>query len=243
MVQTVHLIVQYLAAASIRFITPREDDSHTNLIFNPELNSLETQALNANGDVLRFSYEHFALQWNNDPFYSIQNVSHFTILNWLEQQVAIRDFNTHFTYTFHYDLPYSVEANTQFLIDNESQLMQMAQWRTLADSSLRAVAKTHHLHEEPRIWPHHFDTGLFAPLTETLSIGIGLAIPDTISTHYYFYASVYKNNSAILPKKFKKLPVGEWKQSAFKGAIFPIKSTTKKEDVIRFYNSVITAYL
>jgi hypothetical protein len=64
---------------------------------------------------------------------------------------------------------------------------------------------------EIRIWPHHFDTGIYLKATDNLSFGFGLAMEDNMVGEPYFYFSAYGlNDSNVDYPVDLKLDLGHW---------------------------------
>jgi hypothetical protein len=91
------------------------------------------------------------------------------------------------------------------------------------------------------IWPHHFDTGTYHPLSETGSIGTGFAVADTIVNEPYFYIYGWAKDKTIDYASAPDLPFGEWKTGSWKGAIMPLSTVTRlpnlKDDLKIFFAS------
>jgi hypothetical protein len=62
-----------------------------------------------------------------------------------------------------------------------------------------------------RVWPHHFDLGIYASIKNGLDFGAGLAIADTLVDGLYFYACGWKEGKSIPTKGFDSLSKGEWR--------------------------------
>lgn len=83
---------------------------------------------------------------------------------------------------------------------------------------------------EIRIWPHHFDTGIYVEVNADVGIGFGLAMADAMIDSPYFYLAGYglKDKSWDW-EKVGTLEAGKWMISEhWKGAVLPI-TTAKME--------------
>jgi len=110
---------------------------------------------------------------------------------------------------------------------------QFAIERILNDNSLKSSI---------RVWPHHFDTGIYEQLPNSdIYIGLGLAIPDIVNPEHYLYVSGYKNGKNIETTSFKKLEIGEWRSEAFKGAIIPAETLIESE-AVQFFQEAINQF-
>jgi hypothetical protein len=234
-----HLATQYLAMAGKSFLEPKDDDSHTNLGFFQEDNTLKTWPLDNSGTYLAFSFDDFALLWStaeDKTSFSLEGKRHDDILDWISKMATVSKFEKPYNYDLHYELPYNLSNSFRFKLPSTKELNQLLQLRILAQKTLETFLKSEKLDSEIRIWPHHLDTGAFVVLNDESgkSIGLGMAIPDTVSESHYFYISGYKGHDAIETGSFSKLTYGQWKNEGFKGAILITLETTSQQ-VIQFF--------
>ncbi|WP_291961933.1 hypothetical protein [Maribacter sp.] len=237
-----HLASQYLAAAAISFVPKKDDDSHTNLGWSIEKKQLETHPLSLSGDMLSLNYNTFSLEWNspkNDASLTLDGKTHQEVLEWLVKTSKIF-LGKVYTYEFHYDLPYTINASYAFKL-NALELKELASLRTLAQSSLVATLKEKGLESDVRIWPHHFDSGAYASLSDDIAVGFGLAIPDALVNEHYFYISGYKGHNGLDTSNFDALSLGEWKNDGFKGAVLPA-TKINKDQAVQFFTEAINTY-
>lgn len=240
-----HLAAQYLAAANINFVTKEADDSHTNLGFNIDCQRLETHALSPEGDQLALNYRAFSLEWISPKeviSFSLEGKTHLQVLEWLEQ-TTLTFLNKTYAYEFHYDLPYAIDRTYLFHISDTGALEELARLRTLTENSLERILEENNLEASIRVWPHHFDTGIYTALTGTpdLMIGLGLAIPDTVSDRHYFYASAYKHGDQIDTSSFHPLTTGEWISDSFQGGILSTENSNKTV-LVGFYHETLNQF-
>lgn len=240
-----HLAAQYLAAANMSFLEKKENDSHTNLGFNINTMCLETYDLSSNEDKLSLNYKDFSLEWSSekrDATLSLDGTKHSTILAWI-QDLSKTQLSKEYVYEFHYDLPYSIEDLQMFTLTDPNELAHLSHLRVLAQNTIEHSVASNHLDSQIRVWPHHFDTGAYAPLDTTsgISIGIGMAIPDSVSNTHYFYISGYTDEGAFMPPSMEKLNQGKWLDQDFKGAILPTTHLLASE-AIQFFKETIPQF-
>ena len=239
-----HLAAQYLAAAGISFLEKKDDDSHTNFGFSITDKCLYTHSLSINDDVLGLDYDNFALVWKSKKgktSFSLDGVSHSTILKWLSD-MSKSNLNKLYTYKFHYTLPYSIDASYTFKLSNLDRLKTLTAQRVMVEKVIESIKADYKLEAPCRVWPHHFDTGIYAKIPDTnLTIGLGLAIPDNVSKTHYFYISGYKNDKIIKPYNFFELTIGEWRTEDFTGAILELLDVNKN-DTISFFKEAIKQF-
>lgn len=240
-----HLAAQYLAAAAISFVPKKADDSHTNLGFLRETGSLSTRPLADSGEVLALNYTDFSLEWhdqNSRASLALEGQTHHDVLNWINRNLSNSKIEKPYTYQFHYDLPYQITSDFTFCLDAK-RLQELMDLRTLADSMIQSFLSDHQLSSQIRIWPHHFDTGALAQLggDTGLSVGLGLATPDTMLDDHYFYISGYRGHNALSTSSFTELAYGKWYNNTFKGAVLPATGVGQKK-VSSFFSETFEAY-
>lgn len=246
MEKMVYLAAQYLAAAGISFLDPKEDDSHTNLAFSGKTGILSSRALNKAGVCLSLNYNTFSLEWigaDEQYLLPLNGRTHPAVLTWIASHSKKLGMRASYHYTFHYEFPYDITDTFTFALLDAERLAQLRNHRTLAQNALEAVLEEQHLISEIRIWPHHFDTGAYATLKKDsgIAVGLGLAVPDTLCTDHYFYISGYQGGKAIDPRHFSPLSRGNWLYTGFQGAILPVSGVTK--DVgMAFFNEALASY-
>jgi hypothetical protein len=241
MEKQMHLAAQYLAAAGISFLEKKADDSHTNLGFSTENGCLYTHTLSENGDMLCLDYERFSLEWKSNQgttAFRLDGATHTEVLKWLNE-TSKTFLNKEYQYRLHYKLPYTITNAFTFKLLNVGKLIELMHQRILAQFVIEKIETIYKVNNPIRIWPHHFDTGIYTTIPETdLSVGLGLAMPDAVSKDFYLYLSGYKNGSVINPSGLPKLSMGEWKNNEFKGAILNTNNIAESEGVSFFQETI-----
>ncbi len=228
MTTQMHLAAQYLAAAGISFLPKKEDDSHTNLGFSTTEGNMSTHPLNKEGDTLSLNYQRFTLEWsskNSKNSLRLDGTSHSEIVQWITQTAIEENIKNPFKYDLHYELPYDpITDDFTFKLHNVNRLRELTNFRILAQLALETFLENQQLKSDIRTWPHHFDTGAFVALEDNtgLTIGLGLAIPDTMVNDYYFYLSAYKGHDGLDTAGLSPLTNGKWYNEGFKGAVLPV---------------------
>ena len=221
-IEQLHLASQYLAAAGISFLDKKDDDSHTNFGWDVENNRLTTHEF-GKGDQVGFNFSSLKLEWLKngqvESTIDLQKCTHLEILNWFKKQIEIRIVGKTYHYNFHYELPYpSISDDHVFKIDS-SESKNYATELNRAQTSFESFLSENNLASPIRVWPHHFDLGLYTQLDNSGStfLGAGLAIPDTLVDGLYYYVSGYINDKSIVTKTFTGLDKGDWR-SDWEGA-------------------------
>ncbi|MGB5818670.1 MAG: hypothetical protein WBG90_04235 [Saonia sp.] len=246
MIDQMYLAAQYLAASGISFLEKKDDDSHTNLGFSVEKGSMYTRPLNNAGDTLALNYNTFALVWNMtnaNISFDLQGTTHEEIIKWITQMASNNGIAIPYSYKFHYEPSYKLTDGFTFKLVNPKRLRELMDFRILTQKVIASFLKRQNLVSEIRTWPHHFDTGAFAqvPDKKELSVGLGLAIPDTLVNDHYFYLSGYLGHDTIDCSGFQPLAQGKWYPHEFKGAILPATGINEKTATV-FFQEALKAY-
>lgn len=244
-VAPIHLAVQYLAAAGISFLDKKEDDSHTNLGYSKDLGQIYTRPLNDKGDRMLLDLNDFSLKWSSDNLQEeikLNGRTHKEVLKWIGNITEKVGLKNAFKYQFHYELPYEIKDDYIFSVSSEIMARER-HLRSITHNILGGILDAHGLKSEIRIWPHHFDSGAFAQLpgSNGVSIGLGLAIPDSISDGYYFYLSGYHGHDTVNTQSFGPLTNGYWSEKDFNGAILDAEGIAQ-DVAIKFFDEAISAY-
>lgn len=101
-------------------------------------------------------------------------------------------------------------------------------YRNLANQA--CVLKLGYLQTESdiRIWPHHFDTGIFSQVSQDFGLGFGLAMENTMAGEPYFYMAGYNGESPISYHNPAPLTAGKWEIGEYwKGALLPLSTLSQ----------------
>ncbi|TAI46840.1 hypothetical protein [Flagellimonas allohymeniacidonis] len=244
MLTQLHLAAQYLATAGISFLDKKDDDSHTNLGFSIENKGLETWPLDADGTKLCLDYANFSLNWvaQDSLSLSLHGKSHEDVVKWIQKASQALNSKKSYQYDLHYELPYSMSSKDIFQLSDKSEINSLVNLRSLAQKVLIAVLDKENLTSDVRIWPHHFDTGAFAPLKNgNTAVGFGLSIPDALVDDHYFYISGYQGHDSLDTSNFQTLTTGDWLNNGFKGAVLPANGVDK-HTAVQFFSEAINSY-
>jgi len=238
-----HWAGQYLATAAISFLEANEDDSHTNLGLDESGRYLSTHSLETKGKfVLDLEQGSLFLENQAENQLALPGKTHEDVVQHLKhffRENGLGDY----TYDLHYDLPYE-QGDTPFLWSEDSPMQAM---RVQAHRLLEDCSRELGFCQVPRIWPHHFDSGVFGPSEQhsALYFGMGLAVPDTLSEQHYYYLSAYQDGQLLPAPQESKLVRGQWVEDEFEGAILRIdkESLPTDEEILNFYRSATQAYI
>jgi len=248
--ESLHRAVQYLAAASKSFLPAKEDDSHTNLAWNPTSKSFETHAFDKSGLALALNLEAYSLDFIHpvsgiEASFPLGGAKHLDVVNWIEREREFCKVPHPFSFDLHYNLPYDEEFDDHLAFPKLKldDLKPHIQLRWLADKALALTSGHFDMFSDIRTWPHHFDTAAIGSnlKDQEITFGVGLAIPDDVEDDYYFYVSKYIGNESVNVSRFSKLKNGEWKFDGWNGAILRASGKSLPE-VLSFYAEAIKAY-
>lgn len=227
----IHFLCQILAKAGRTFIPKKEDDSHTNLYFDSEKKWIETHWMKSQKGkvklVLRIT--DFCMLWLDDEEQVLQvfaTVKEYPkdIIDALSKGATLVGLNPDgFSKPMHYEIPTYSFLNQPIAMINRHLLDEWMEWRTLANEACKKVLEILNVDGEIRIWPHHFDSGIYVAANDHLNIGFGLAMEDELVNAPYFYMAAYPAKGALNFKNLPNIGKGEWKiTDGFKGAVLPI---------------------
>ena len=226
-----HWLSQVIAKVNRAFVPEKKDDSHTNLYFDPLSGRLMGRWIESekgkfihtlNLDSLHFEWlDHQFRVHNSRPIWD-------KTLEQLEDDTA--DFvagigldRTAISRELHFQIP---DYHISLLNASAISEVGLANWkhlRDLANMACQYMLGFLQAKAEIRIWPHHFDTGFYAPLAKNVGIGFGLAMEDAVAGEPYFYMAGYSNGEPIEYGHLPELKQGRWEVSEkWKGALLPV---------------------
>ena len=142
---------------------------------------------------------------------------------------SLADFGidvTDFKNELHYEIPsHPLDKDAIFSIKNENDFIEATNYRHNAKIILNKIAQQFEQEEPISIRPHHFDTGAFFAIGKnekgetTQTIGIGLAIPDSMIDEPYYYLSFWSDNPIKGIEKLDALDAGKWMMPDWNGAV------------------------
>ena len=228
-----HWLCQVITKANRTWVPPREDDGHTNLYFDPLTNRITGRWIQSpRGEIiLGLNLRDFQYEWLNKQNQVLQSIPIFEqTVNDLEKKVAKTPVSfgmdtDEFFQPLHFDIPdYGiVNISPDDLIADEVNVWQY--YRRLANIACLEMTGFFQIDSEIRIWPHHFDTGIYVRITPGLGIGFGLAMQDEMAGDAYFYLSGYTEQHPIKYDQLPRLENGRWETGdGWQGAVLPLKA-------------------
>lgn len=220
--EIVHRAIQIIVKASKSWLPEKADDSHTNLNWNMESKSFESREFQFKVQLfLNLSSFELEIHQNEKIIKAIklsgekhQNVE--VELNQSFQQIGFGQelWNPN----LHYKLPYSSLEEFCYPVFNPGYFQEFIELRNFGQDLFLQFESKQNLNLGLRTWPHHFDLGGQMILTTdendeaTSSIGLGMAMQDSLIPEYYLYLSHWSKEVAQETKKPLKLKFGEWNE-------------------------------
>ena len=254
---TLHHGAQFIAMTGRYLAAPYPDDSHTSMQYEVRRGMLAGNSL-PNGIRVALGMQDLSLNLIGDPNRPIREIllAHKTkqqVFEELSLELAATGLNTApLSMGLHYEIPaHPLDDGASFSYTNKELFRENTILRHNADLILNEVISGMKGAEPVRVWPHHFDTGTLIPLTYhngelTKSLGLGWAIPDSLSNEPYFYISFWEREGSGLEGELPPLDAGSWITSRWNGGILRLSElirSTNPQDQKRmaqsFFNSGI----
>jgi hypothetical protein len=142
----------------------------------------------------------------------------------------------------HYEIPeHELDKGTLFSVKNKLYTIENSIHRHNAEIILNEIAAAFEQSEPVRIWPHHFDTGTFIPVSRnekgeaSQTIGAGWTISDSMIDEPYFYLSFWSQKPLENLEDFRPLGAGRWMMPDWNGAVLQLSEITKEKTAEKQY--------
>ena len=237
--QQLHLLCQIIGKANRTYIAEKADESHTNLYFDSWGNKILGRWIQTGSgnvivalDLSTFNYEVLNSSRNKILTVSTLGKTIDEIEREFETQLPKAGIDpAGFRAPMPHAIPdYSFSKTAQEAIDPQA-LGQWKYFRELANRSSYSFLAYAQAESEVRIWPEHFDTGVYFEYHGKIGIGFGLAMEDKMAGAPYFYMAGYPKNGSLV---FENLPGSSgWKWELgehWNGAILPLTLLENKSD-------------
>lgn len=257
--QQQHQAAQFVALVGHHLVSQKADDSNTNMEFLSNKNLLLGNALsNGMRIALDISNLKLSIRDKNDEVKSVIDLDGKTkdfVFNELKNELTELGVSTiKFKNKLHYEIPsHPIDSGSIFSIKDQQTFEEITRQRHNANIVLSELAMEYEQAEAVRIWPHHFDTGTFIPVSKnhkgklSQSIGLGWAMPDSMVSEPYYYLSFWSETVLKGIEKIDSLKIGNWLMPNWNGAILKHSEILKNHDgdeqfemVKSFFNSGIS---
>lgn len=234
--QHIHQLSQTLAKFGRSFAEKKIDDSHTNLYFDLIGKTIwgRWTRLN-NGEYilgLDLDMQQFKLLNKNHEIVKKFDIRNTTQAN-IEQQIItflnkrLSEDKGDFLKPLHFKITEYSFFNESIQPFDDEEIMLWMQYRHLANEVCILMLNYLKTEAEVRIWPHHFDTGIYFEASSKTAISFGWAMADLMVPDAYFYFSVYGlNNHQVDYNSVNTLSTGKWMITKnWKGAVLTLQDS------------------
>jgi hypothetical protein len=202
--QRLHELSQILAKFNRTYLKSRDNDSHTNLGYgtiNQRLFSRWSETTSSRHilslELNPLSFVLLDKAYRRELEVLVLGKTNKQIEAELKHKLSQIGIQTkRFSDPMHYEIP---EYETLGMPHDNLTPQEFQEWtdlRALGNTACHQIQAHFQVQDEVRIWPHHFDTGIFVSLNKSLSIGFGLAMSDKWSeTAYFYYTALYKGKT------------------------------------------------
>ena len=232
-----HWLSQVIAKVNKAFVPPREDDSHTNFSLDSLGNRLFGRWIDGPDGriILSLNLHSMTFEWfdeNQNLLIEVQIADRSMdqlLLEVSEYPDSLSMDKDRIFSPLHYEIPdYGIKS---LRIEDVSAtgLDSWLKYRDLANISCQDILTHLQAESEIRIWPHHFDTGIYAGVTKDLGLGFGLAMKDSMVGAPYFYLAGYGEGVNVSGPGLPELSLGRWETGGpWKGAVLPLDKLSGK---------------
>jgi len=253
--QQLHVLSQIITKANRTFVPKKDDDSHTNLSFDSAKNCIEGRWINSSQGkiMLSLNLSSFGFEWINEQeevleSFPIEGQTIKQIEDKIAAGLSILDLDrAGFTDALHFEIPVYSFADKPIQAIATEDLTTWKNYRKLANQACSNLLSKLNVESEIRIWPHHFDTGIYIEPTTDLGLGFGLAMEDNMVGSPYFYYSAYALNGYNFEYPSNNiLAVGKWiVNENWRGAVLSLVDLKENdsEKLNLFVTEVSTCFL
>lgn len=239
--QQQHQATQFIALVGKHLVPNKADDSHTNMEFVFNENTLIGNVLPSGFRVslgltdLRINI--LDQDNNSKKEISLDGKTKQTVFEELKQSLSDLSVNVaDFTNELHYEIPeHLLDKGAVFSLKNKSAFIENTNYRHNAELVISEIAKPFEKAEAVKIWPHHFDTDSFIPVAQnekgelSQSIGLGWAMPDTMVEEPYYYLSFWSEKPIDGSDALPALKAGQWMMPNWNGAVLKQSEIMQKK--------------
>ena len=245
--QKIHQLSQIIAKVNRTFVAKKSDDSNTNLFFDPISHRIYGRWIDVIDKkiILALNLKDFTFEWLDDKMqiinsFGIQGRTMSDMEDYLEQslpQIGLKKEG--FRNKLHFEIPVYPFLNEPFESFDLKSIENWEYYRNMANVACSELLGFLQAEGEIRIWPHHFDTGIYIEPNSNTGLGFGLAMEDGLLGNPYYYFSGYRLNGDNFDyANAHDLPVGKWViTDSWKGAVLPLS------DLKRDNSGIIPTFL
>jgi hypothetical protein len=221
----IHYAAQPIAAVAMTFSKPLPDDSHRNMEWLPDLESIAGHRLPSLGGVriaLRPSDLTLQLLGPSGELLGSEPLAGKTLHQAYCAAGELATSHNEVTYTPllkpEYELPvHSVGSGQPLRIKSPEPFEEVSRWFADAALLLSEFSTATPGASSVRLWPHHFDIATLVTLDGERSVGVGLSPGDASYREPYWYVSPHPRPEAPAPPELSG--GGAWHSEGWFGAV------------------------
>jgi hypothetical protein len=237
--QQLHVLCQIIGKANRTFVPEKTDESHTNLYFDSWGNKILGRWIRTESgnvivalDLNTFNFE--VLSSSRKKILTVSSVGRTIEEIEIEFETLLPKAGidpTGFRAPMYHEIPaYSFSKKPQEAIEQKA-LDQWKYFRKLANQACYNFLGYAQTESEVRIWPEHFDTGVYFEYNGKIGIGFGFAMKDNMAGEPYFYMAGYPKKGSLVFENIPKSSNWKWELGEhWKGAILPVTMLEKESD-------------
>lgn len=235
--QIIHQLAQTLTKFNRSYASPKQDDSHTNLALDTIADRLLGRWVStAAGDRImglclkEFRFKIYSRTWEVLGETEIEGVTQEALEKNLEGILSQIGFSTHgFRAPLHFEIPPYSFSKSPFSAITKTDIAKWMEHRALASEACQWLLTHLQLSGEIRIWPHHFDTGIYVEPTAQIGFGFGLTMKDKmVGSPYYYFSAYGLQDNKIDYQSLSALGHGKWLiEENWKGAILRLQEANR----------------
>jgi hypothetical protein len=234
--QRLHLLCQVIGKANRTYVPEKPDESHTNLYFDPWGNKILGRWIQSGSGSVLFTLNLKTLQ------YEVLNASRKPVLKVPSLGKTMEDIESEFEALlpkagldpagFRTPMPHPIPDypfgnKPQRVIDAQA-LDQWKYFRKLANQTCYHFLGYAQAFSDVRIWPEHFDTGMYFEYAGNMGIGFGFAMEDSMVGEPYFYMAGYPKYGSLVFENLPLSPAWKWELGEhWKGVVLPVSGLEK----------------
>lgn len=245
-----HRASQLISLTGVNMIDSLPDDSQNTAVWDESTHTILGRqfVLNQNTCQIGISLAPLELVLLNDRGNTVNSIDiggldqpalYSIWANWLSNL----GFKGELVTKLHYDLPDNEHySSNQFDGITKEFAQAWIELRTIANNAMSHLNMLSAIKSEINIWPHHFDTGVYYPVSEkngetVQSIGAGFGIADSLVNEPYFYIYGWTKEGSIDYTKAPQLGGGKWLSETWQGAVLKASEASSLESINAFFGS------
>jgi len=253
-IQQQHHAAQFLALVGRHLIPQEADDSNTNMEYQSSGMMLLGNTLpNGMRIALQLTDLEIGILDKNNDLLNVVSLNGRTkkeVFEDLKKSLSDLEVDvTAFSNILHYKMPeHDLDKDDSFKVNDDNYFIENAIARNNAKFVINEVVKNIEKAEAVKIWPHHFDTGSFIPVSTndtgelSQSIGVGFAIPDSMVNEPYYYLSFWSEQTLKDLDVLKPLDAGEWMTPDWNGAVLKLSDILMQDTAEKQFELVKSFY-